>query len=238
MALFALAPLPLLAQEPPPPDGAEERIDSPYRWIERGFRVGVYGAYHVAGRGNLDFGPGPTAVGGARLRIRISSPLSLEAGVGFGPASRWVIDPRLETGPAPVDTVSAGWARTEVGVQLGLTGARTWNGIHPYVLFGGGFLFGVDEEASETFAEPELAPFRYDISTAPHLYAGLGFELFPSDKIGIGFELRDYLVRLRAPAGFFQPDVLATIEDAGAEAPTETQWPHRPELTVGLWYYF
>lgn len=236
MVLAALLPLPLLAQEPD--RDPEEHIDSPYRWIERGLRVGLYGGYHAADRGNLEFGQGSTVVGGGRLRIRVSSPLTLEVGAVYGPASRWVIDPRLQTGPAPADTVSAGWLRAEAGVQLGLTGARTWNGIHPYLLFGGGFLFGVDEEVGEAFAAPELAGFRYDISTAPHLYAGLGIELFPSDRIGIGLELRDYLVRLRAPEGFFAPDILGTIEEAGAEAPKETQWPHNPEFSIGLWYYF
>ncbi|MGH7541491.1 MAG: hypothetical protein ACRELC_10870 [Gemmatimonadota bacterium] len=236
MTLLALLPLPLLAQGQEGED--EERIDSPYRWIERGLRVGLYGGYQAANRGNLDFGQGPTALGGARFRVRVSSPLTLELGVGYGPASRWVIDPRLETGPAPVDTVSAGWLRTEIGVQLGVTGSRTWHGLHPYALFGGGFVFGVNEEASEAFSEAGLAPFRYDVSTAPHLYVGLGAEIFPSDRIGLGFELRDYLVRLKAPDGFFQDEILRAIEELGGEAPKETQWPHNPEFSLGLWYYF
>jgi hypothetical protein len=147
----------------------EERIDSPYRWIPRGLRVGLQGAYLSADRGNLEFAQGPTMVTGARFRVRVSSPLSLELGASYATPNRWVVDPRLETGPAVVDTVSSNWLSIEAGVQLGLTGARTWHGFDPYAVFGGGFLIGINEQLSDTFAEQALEPFRYKIGTAPEL---------------------------------------------------------------------
>lgn len=217
----------------------EERIDSPYRWIPGGLRVGWGGAFHLADRADLEFAQGPTLATGARFRVRVSSPLSLELGATYALTNRWVVDPRLATGPAVVDTVSAGWLRLDGGVQLGLTGARTWNGFHPYALFGGGFVIGVNEEISETFAEQELEPFQYRIGTAPEIYAGLGVEVFPGGgKIGIGFEARDYLIRVKTPNAFFFSDILDTIEEVGGEAPTDTQWGHNLEFGVVLWYYF
>lgn len=216
----------------------EERIESPYRWRERGFRIGFFGGYHAADRGPLEFGQGPTTVGGVKLRLRASSPLTFELGGTYGPAERFVIDAAAEGGPAVIDTVDAGWLRADAGVQLGLTGARTWNGIHPYALFGGGFVFGVNEGASELLAQPELEPFRYDISIAPQLYLGAGFEIFPSEKIGIGFEIRDHLIRLSAPDGFLLQEILDRIEEAGAAAPSSTAWQHNLEFGVSLWYYF
>lgn len=216
----------------------QESIESPYRWREKGFRVGLWGAYHAANRGNLHFGQGPAAAGGAKMRARISSPLSIEMGFTYAPAERWVVDPRLETGPAIVDTVSAGWLRADIGVQVGLTGARTWRGIHPYGLFGGGWTFGVNEGASETFGDPAFESFRYDISTAPHIYVGTGIEVFASEKLGIGFEIRDYLNRLSAPDAFLLPGVLDVIEETGFPAPAATKWQHNLELGIAFWYYF
>jgi len=216
----------------------EGRIDSPYRWRERGFRIGLFGGYHRADRGSLDFGQGPAPIGGARLRLRVSSPLSFETGVSYAPAERWVVDPREEGGPVIVDTVSAGWLRADIGGQLSLPGARTWNGVQPYAVFGGGFVFGVDEGASEVFADPALEPFRYDISVAPQIHVGAGIELFPSDRIGIGLEFRDYLIRLSAPDGFLGAEVLQNLEDAGAPAPDGSAWQHNLEFGVVLWYYF
>lgn len=238
LPLIVFAPIGLEAQEAQE-EGQEERINSPYRWIPRGLRVGLYAGYHLADRGDLEFGQGSAVTTGARFRVRVSSPLSLELGAVYAPASRWVVDPRLETGPAIVDTVSSSWLRLDAGVQLALTGSRTWNGFHPYALFGGGFVIGLNEEISETFGAQELEPFQYNIGTAPELFTGLGVEIFPGGgKIGIGFEARDYLIRVKTPDAFFFSDILDTIEAAGAEAPTDTQWGHNLEFAVVLWYYF
>lgn len=218
--------------------GQQERIDSPFRWREKGFRLGFFGGYHAANRGALEFGQGPATAAGTKLRLRVSSPLSLELGATYVPAERWTQDLLADGGPAVVDTVAAGWLRTDLTAQISLTGARTWHGIQPYGLFGTGFVFGVDEGASPALADPALEVFRYDISTAPQLHLGLGFEVFPTSKIGIGFEARDYLIRLTAPDGFLLQEVLDAIEAVGGPAPQKTSWGHNLEFGILLWYYF
>ena len=230
LAALALCPGILEAQA--------ERIESPFRWRERGFRVGMFAGHHAANRGRLEFAQGPTNVVGAKMRVRASSPLSLELGATYGAADRWTLDVSAEGGPAIVDTVAAGWLRADAGAQIGLTGARTWNGIHPYGMIGGGFVFGVNEGASEALADQALEPFRYNISTAPHIYVGLGFEIFPSEKIGIGFEIRDHLVRVTSPDGYLFPATLDLFQASGGPAPESTVWSHSPEFGISIWYYF
>ncbi len=216
----------------------QETIDSPYRWREKGLRVGIWNAYHAGNRGNLDFGQGAPYTVGGKFRARISSPLSFDVGLSYGFADRWVVDPRIETGPAVVDTVAAGWLRADIGAQIGFTGARTWHGIHPYGLIGGGWVFGINEGASEVFSDPVLEPFRYNISTAPQVYVGLGAEIFMSEKIGISFEVRDHLIRQSAPDAFLLPSILDIIEEAGAPAPKGQAWLMNFEFGIALWYYF
>ncbi|MFQ5688837.1 MAG: outer membrane beta-barrel protein [Gemmatimonadota bacterium] len=218
--------------------GQQEQIDSPYRWIERGFRVGVYGGYVAANRGKLDFGPGSAATIGARLRTRVSSPLSLEIGLAAGSANRHVIDPRLVTGPAPVETVASDWAMIEAALQMALTGARTWHGVQPYLIFGTGLLIGVNQGESQTFADSTLSDFRYRLGTAPMFQAGFGAETFLSERLGLGVELRDKFTRLKPPSGFFRTEVLQIIQDLGVEAPQNTEWTNNFEFSVALWYYF
>lgn len=218
--------------------GQQESIDSPYRWREKGLRVGLLGSYHAGNRGNLKFGQGPAAAAGAKFRARISSPLSFEVGLTYGWADKWIIDPRVETGPVAADTVDAGWMRLDVGAQIGLTGARTWHGFHPYGLIGGGWVFGINEGGSPVFGDPALQSFRYEINTAPHVFLGLGTEVFASEKIGIGFEIRDYFIRQKAPPAFLAPDILAILEEAGAPAPRATAWLMNFEFGISLWYYF
>lgn len=219
-------------------------IDSPYRWIERSFRVGVVGGYVAADRGGMELGPGPTEIFGARTRARLSSPLSLEGGVVFGSSDRYVVDPRLPMGPATVDTVSTNWMLLEAAMQFAFTGARTWHGIQPYAIVGAGFLVGLDEGESAYFDEEEeetpqvIEDLRFAIETAPAVQVGLGLEIKPAERWGIGLEFRDHLWRLTTPDGFFTEEVLDRIEELGLRAPRDTDWTHNLEFTIGVWRYF
>lgn len=220
--------------------GGDERIDTPYRWIQRGFRGGIYGGWVAADRGQTDLGPGSSSVFGGRVRVRISSPLSLEANVGYSSSDRWVIDPRPESGTAlaPVDTVGLDWAVLQGAMQFALTGARTWHGLQPYALVGAGLVIGVSEETSGVFEESDLELFRYELNSTPVVQAGLGVEWLLGKRFGLGFEVRDHLWRIKAPDGFFRSDVLDNIEDLGLPAPRDSDWTHNVEFSVTLWRYF
>jgi hypothetical protein len=197
----------------------QERISTPYEWIDRSLRAGVYGGYISTGRGESEIGPGSSSVFGGRLRARISSPLSFELNVGLGSSERAVIDPRLDAGPAAVDTVDVDWLLVEGGFQIALTGARTVHGIQPYVTLGGGILRGIGEKPSEFLSAPGDEDFRYRVGTAASFAGGIGFEWLPVERIGVGFEVRDHLWRIKTPDGFFRADVLDRIDELGLPAP-------------------
>lgn len=222
----------------PLPAQAQERIDTPYDWIDRSLRLGVYAGHIGADRGSSEIGPGSTNVFGARLRTRVSSPLSLELNTGLGRSDRYVIDPRPESGPATVDTVDVGWLLIEGGFQIALTGARTLHRLQPYVMLTGGILLGIDEEQSDSLAAPQDVPFRYEVGTAGVFSGGVGVEWLPTERLGIGLEVRDHLWRIKTPDGFFQPAILERIEELGLPAPRETEWVHNLELSASLYYYF
>lgn len=222
------------AQEPQ----QDPTIDTPYDWITRSFRVGVFGGYLKADPGVSNLGPDGTPFGGARMRARISSPLSLEAGVSYGASDRLVMDPRIGGVLEPVDTVSSDWLMAEAAVQFALTGARTWHDLQPYVVIGAGFLVGVNEQVSPELSEVDDVPFRYDIGVAPEVQAGLGVEWLVSERLGVGVEFRDHLWRIKTPEGFFQEEVLDRFEDQPVPAPTDSNWTHNLEFSVSVWRYF
>lgn len=213
-------------------------IDTPYEWIQRSLRVGLFGGYLDADPGASKLGPDATPFGGARLRARISSPLSLEAGASYGLSERLVIDPRTEAPLTPVDTVSSDWLMIDAAVQFALTGARTWHDLQPYAVLGAGLLVGVGEKVSPELSNVEDAPFRYEIGVAPGVQAGLGIEWHLGDRLGIGLEARDHLWRIKAPEGFFETEVLDRFEDMGLPAPRDTDWTHNLEFSVSVWRYF
>lgn len=222
------------AQEPE----REPTIDTPYEWIERSFRMGLFGGYLDADRGAMKLGPDATPFGGLRARARISSPISLEGGVSVGLSDRLVVDPRTDAPLTPVGAVSADWVLAEAAMQFAITGARTWRGLQPYAVLGAGLLIGVGENVSSRLSDPEDAPIRYEIGVAPGLQAGLGVEWLVSDRFGVGLEARDHLWRIKTPDGFFALDVLDRFEDQGLPAPRETEWTHNLEFSIGVWRYF
>jgi hypothetical protein len=215
----------------------EESIDTPYRWIENGTRLGLVGGYIFTSRGDPPFGPGSSPFLAARFRARLSSPLSLELGVGYGSSDEYVIDPRLDGGPAVVDTVDADWLIIQASMQFAFTGARSYHKFQPYLVLGGGILQGLSTGASDELASPQQ-PFKYEIGTSPIVHLGLGAELDVSKRLGLAFEARDNLWRVRTPDGWFRIDVLQNILDSGSVAPSESQWTHNFEITATLYYYF
>lgn len=218
--------------------GGPPSIDTPYRWIDGSFRVAPYLTRLETSRGELGLGPASTQLFGGRARVRLTGPISLEGNLGFASSERAVIDPTLPAGPAAVDTVPFRWLVAEGLFHVALTGQRTWHSIQPYVLIGGGMVLGVDEPRSPVLADSADADVRFEMNAAPTAVAGLGAEWRVSETIGVGFELRDHLWRLKTPQGFFRDQVLENIEEADAPAPEETQWTNNLEFGVGLWYYF
>ncbi|MEJ2546425.1 MAG: outer membrane beta-barrel protein [Gemmatimonadota bacterium] len=216
----------------------EERIESSYRWIDRSMRAGPYAGYIFTSRGNLDQGPGSSPVVGGRFRVRISSPLTFEVGLGYGSSDLYVTDPR-EPRPAIVDTTNSSWLLAEVYVQLALTGARSVKKLQPYLLFGGGILQGLSEEVSSKFAAPGEDLYRFEIGTTPSIGVGVGVEWDISDRLGLGAEFRDHIWRFKSPEAFlFPPTNLPNFSASGVEAPKESFWTNNLELSATLSYYF
>jgi len=217
--------------------GQEESIESSYRWIDRSMRAGLFVGYVFTARGNLDQGPGSSPIIGGRFRARLSNPLTFEVSVGYGSSDLWVTDPRLET-PAVVDTVTSDWLLIEAYMQLSLTGARSVKKFQPYVFIGAGILQGISEEVSDVFAAPGLEGYRFKIGTTPSLSVGVGAEWDISDRLGLSFEVRDHLWRLKSPDAFFLPENLRNFGESGVEAPKESFWTNNFELSTTLSYYF
>ncbi|MEN8145626.1 MAG: hypothetical protein ABFS14_11815, partial [Gemmatimonadota bacterium] len=219
-------------------EAQEERINSPYRFIDSGGRVGVFLGHVGTRRGNLGLGIGPSTVAGARLRGRLSSPLSIEISIGVGSSDRSVIDPREPSFPDPVDTVSVTWALIDANFQIALTGARSLHRLQPFVTLGFGVLRGVGEDVSAALVDPSDASFRFRLGTSPSATFGLGTEWHVANGIGISFEMRDHLWRMKTPEGFFRLDILEMIQDSGGPVPSDTEWTHNLEFSVGAFYYF
>jgi len=227
---LALAPRQARAQE--------ERIDTPYRWIDRSLRVGLYASYIATDPGGLEQGPQSSPLFGSRLRVRLSSPLSFEVNVGYASTERDVVYPLAEGGPAVVDRVGVDYLLLEGYLQLALTGARSLHRLQPYLQLGGGILLGIGEDVSEEYETGTNEQFRFELGTRPSLALGAGIEWDVSDRLGLAFEVRDHLWRIQTPDAWFRLDVLEAIDASGATAPSEAYWTNNFEFGATLYYYF
>ena len=105
------------------------------------------------------------------------------------------------------------------------------------MVLGGGVLQGLSTGTSDVLASPQQ-PFVYEIGTSLLVHLGVGAEYDVSERIGLAFEARDNLWKVKTPEGWFRIDVLENILDSGSVAPDQSQWTHNFELTASLYYYF
>lgn len=224
------APTAVLAQQ--------ERITSSFDWIERSARVGPTVGYMFTSTGQYGTGPFSSGILGARIRARVSSPLSLEGSFLWGNSKRVSFNPFAEGGAATTDTIPLDYLLFEAAVQLSFVGARSIKRFQPFMILGGGVIVGINEGVSSDFAPIGLERFRWKLGTQPIGLVGLGTEWHFASRFSASFEVRDHIWRLKAPDGWFDLDVLDAIAEAGLPAPQESQWMNNFELSVTVWFYF
>ncbi|HEV3050237.1 MAG TPA: hypothetical protein VGX50_08025 [Longimicrobium sp.] len=218
---------------------AAQTIPSPYRHIEQTKSVGLFGGYlftdpdiGLTDSTSLPIGPQSGPLFGARFQFRASGPLSLEGSVGVSPTDRRLFGvvtlPDSSIG-APVDletTVPATLVMGDVGVRFHLTGARTWNGLAPFVVGTGGLAADVRGTLDEEDVVREEALFRFGPSFA--VGAGLGTDWFPTSNASIRIEAAGRLMRMSTPNAFL----------GGNPNAERSEWNPAVSVSVGGAFHF
>src|SRR2546425_7051798 len=115
---------------------------SPYRDVRRGAAWVLTFGYLGCSRGSVGVGLSSGKTGGIRYEASFGA-IGASLGLAYGRTDRYVVDPtqdslspQRKTGPFPNDVVLA-----DAGLQLALTGRKTWRGFAPYV--GGSLGFAI-----------------------------------------------------------------------------------------------
>ncbi len=187
-----LAPALAAAQVGHPPAG------SPYRELARGNSVTFFGGRFEGNGGSLGVGPNTAYTYGARFEFRSANPLSFGAALHRGTFERLIV---------------------EVGLQLNLTGSKTWNHLAPFVGASGGVAFGESTPADTS---------GYDFGRKFYFAPSAGVRIFFSDRLHLRGEARANFWKLSYPPIFRQqPDPVT---------PNESEWDLSPWFLVGLGY--
>lgn len=214
---------------------AAQTISSPYDYIERsqgvGFTVGyLFTDPNVAldTATSAEMGHQSAPVFGVRYHVRASGPLSVDGAVSMSPGERKLFTPQYTADSLDIDAVDTGTTlpstvvMADLGLRFHLTGARTWNGLAPFIAGSGGLVADVrgtfNEEREADLAEGER--FRFGPTFA--VGAALGTDWFPRQNTSLRLELQGRLWKLETPPGF--------LIDRDTE---ESQWNPVVGLTVG-----
>ncbi|HEX6535863.1 MAG TPA: hypothetical protein VF041_14790 [Gemmatimonadaceae bacterium] len=200
---------------------------SPYHDVPYKQELTVYGGWFGGNAGNAGVGPRGGALAGLRYSIRLGGPVEFAGRFARVSSTRTVVDPTKGSDTRNLGDVSVPLYLATVGLDLNLTGQKSWHGLVPAVGFG----IGV---ASDAGANRDVGGFR--VGTPFALTFGGGLRYVTRSNWSVRAEVSDYLFQLSYPSAY-------TVETATGEsvlptnAPTN-QWTHNAALTLGVSYLF
>jgi len=205
---------------------------SPYRDIPLRPAPVVFFGYLSSDRGRVGAGVSNAVTFGARYEIPAGHALLFQFNTVYISGDRFIIDPRADstsparrTGPFKSDVGLA-----EIGVQLRLTGAKSWHGFAPYAGTALGLMFDVNSPGDTTGS-------GYKFGTKLTIAGATGVRWYPSRRLMINAEARAHLWRLKYPLSFHAD--LAT--DGSRVLPlTEplNDWTVHPWFSLGIGWTF
>lgn len=182
-------------------------------------------------RGRAGAGPSNALTFGARYELPAGHSLVLQFTAAYLKGDRFIIDPRADsaaparrTGPVDSDLLL-----TEFGLQLRLTGAKTWRGFAPYVGVGLGLMSDVNSPGDTTLS-------GYQFGTKLTLSGATGVRWYPARRIMVNADVRAQMWRLRYPVSFHTP-----ASDGSRVVPLEeplTDWTLHPWISLGIGWTF
>lgn len=177
-------------------------ISTPYEFVDETQAIGVFGGYAATDRGVLELGPGSAPVLGLRYGLRVSGPFVLEARVAYLPSQRMVLD-TAAANDFPESDLSI--ILLDAALRFNLTGPRTFHGILPYVLVGGGGAIEIQDDG-ERFNDELGTEVAYDFGTTFAGKLGVGAEWFATRRWTVRVDVQDVFWEIQAPAAFLEAD--------------------------------
>src|SRR2546427_6149944 len=204
-----------------------EPAHSPYHDV-RGGGVLVFTFGYLGGsRGGVGVGPADGKTGGIRYEVPFGA-VGASLGLVYARMNRFVVDPFKDTtsrksGPSTNDVVLL-----DAGLQLILTGRKTWRGFAPYA----GGVPGVGLRGTAP-RDPRRDQFGAEVHGAPHV----GLRWYPARRLSVRGDVRLVLWKLNYPTQFKQPYPINGTPVLPGNA-SLTEWTSHPWATIGVGWIF
>lgn len=205
---------------------------SPYRDIPLRPGPVLFVGYLTSDRGRAGAGLSDAVTFGARYEIPAGRALLFQFNTAYLSGDRFILDPRADstsparrTGPFTSDV-----ALIEIGLQLRLTGGKSWHGLSPYAGTALGLMFDVNSPGDTTGS-------GYKFGTKLTIAGATGVRWFPSRHVMINAEARAHLWRLKYPLSFH-----ADLASDGSRVVPLTEplndWTLHPWFSLGIGWTF
>ncbi|HEY6060666.1 MAG TPA: hypothetical protein VIV10_08775 [Gemmatimonadales bacterium] len=212
--LSALPPVRLTAQVGHNP-GA-----SPYHDLRRGAMLRLVGGYFGGERGKIPVGASHGWTGGLRFEYQASNVIIFTTGIAYAQTDAFYVTAR-ESPPDTVGPVNNDLVLADAGLQISLTGGKTFHGLLPYIGGTVGLAFG-----SPIAADTSGYDFGTKITAGPEA----GIRWYPGRRVSFELGGRIVYYRLQYPAIFR----LALLPPNASL----TEWTAHPWATFGVAWTF
>ncbi len=200
---------------------------SPYRDVRRG-AVGVLTFGYLGGsRGSVGVGLSEGNTGGIRYEALFGA-IGASLGLAYGRTTRFVVDPFKDTTSRKTGPVNNDVVLFDAGLQLVLTGRKTWRGFAPYV--GGALGVAIGGRSPRDSS-------GYRFGTTFTIAPNAGLRWYPARRLSVRGDFRLVLWKLKYPTQFKQPDLIDNTPVLPSTAAL-TEWTSHPWATIGVGWTF
>ena len=193
---------------------------SPYHDLRRGAMVRLVGGYLGGQRGKIPVGASHGWTGGLRFEYQASNVIIFTTGIAYARTDAFYVTAR-ESPPDTVGPVNSALVLADAGLQISLTGGKTFHGLQPYIGGTVGLAFGSPIAADTT---------GYDFGTKIAAGPEAGIRWYPGRRVSFELGGRIVYYRLQYPAIYR----LALLPPNASL----TEWTAHPWATFGVAWTF
>lgn len=206
-----------------------QSIPSPYRFVNTRQEAGVFVGTTSAAKGRFGFGPAGGVNLGGRWGVDLSGPLGFEVAAGVISGTRDIINPAKVIGDMRIGEADQMVAMADARLRLTLTGDRTWHGLAPFFVAGGGLAFGFGGDSP---LDAQLdSDDRFHFGTTFVGTLGSGVRLALTDRLALRGDALFSLWKIKTPPGFSE-------SARGFSDVEESEWSSGRHLAVSLLYRY
>ncbi|MGH7523047.1 MAG: hypothetical protein ACREK8_01960 [Gemmatimonadales bacterium] len=203
---------------------------SPYHELQRGAFIEAFAGHFFGGGGMFGLGARDGTSEGGRLVVRANHTLQFSFGGWTAGTQRELINAQDSVATRDKGLIPQRLIAGEIGVQLNLTGGKTWHGVAPYAGVSLGLVHGQSSPAVDTSG--------YSFGNKLFFAPTIGTSLYAGQRIYLKVDVRGVVWKLSYPASYS----LEPIKQPGTAAHPNalnpggiaSQYTVTPEIRFGL----